>query len=296
MAISAALRHWVLRLLPPVLTDAIRRRLPRANAMVAPVTGSRPEWEYLPGGWELSDTNVKGWNVASVVAIQRKKWPDFLRSVAGTGPYGIAHEGNAAVRDNASAHNTIMSFGYVLGVAGAGQGRLSALDWGGGVGNFYVFARALWPECVFSYTCKDLPLMVAAGRELLPGCRFEDDDDRALADGYDLVMSSSSLQYVRDWQALVARLCMAARKFLYVTRIPVVSSHRSFVVVQRPYAYGYDTEYLGWFFNRDELILAVEGNGFRLLREFIVDERPLVRNAPEQCNYSGFLFERRSKK
>jgi hypothetical protein len=31
-----------------------------------------------------------------------------------------------------------------------------------------------------------------------------------------------------------------------------------------------------------------------LMREFIVDEQPVVARAPEQCRYRGFLFRRRS--
>jgi putative methyltransferase (TIGR04325 family) len=298
---AAAIRRVASLFLPPIATHVARRlrqRLTGGGALAEQAAEmpmralAKPEWEYLPGGWSHSDPDVKGWNVESVVAMQCAKWPDFLRSVEGTGPFGVAHEGNPSERYSASAHNTVMSFGYVLGRAGAARGRLSVLDWGGGVGNYYVFARALWPDCAFEYTCKDLPLMAAAGRGLLPDCRFEDDDDRALAGRYDLVMSSSSLQYSRDWQALVGRLCAAATGYLYVTRLPVVETAPSFVVVQRPYTYGYGTEYLGWFINRRELVDAVERNGFRLVREFVVDEQPTVPNAPEQCRYGGFLFKR----
>jgi len=287
---DAATVRWFVSLFIPPIFILIVRRLWRELAGTRLVP--KLEWEYLPGGWNAPGGRVKGWNVENVVAIQQAKWPDFLRSLEGPGPLGVVHEGNPSERHNASAQNAVMSFGYVLGLAGAGRGPLSVLDWGGGVGNYYAFARVLWPGCAFEYTCKDLPLMVAAGRELLPDCRFEDDDDRALAGLYDLVISSSSLQYSRDWQSLVGRLCMAAAHYFYVTRLPIVETVPSFVVLQRAYAYGYGTEYLGWFINRHELIAAVEGNGFRLVREFVLDERPTVPNAPEQCRYGGFLFER----
>jgi hypothetical protein len=32
--------------------------------------------------------------------------------------------------------------------------------------------------------------------------------------------------------------------------------------------------------------------GYKLDREFLNDERPMVAGAPEQCSYHGFLFER----
>jgi putative methyltransferase (TIGR04325 family) len=299
MSIPMPLLHALKQVLPPVLTNALRRLRPpqppapaEPEEAASPAVEVKPDWEYVPDGWRLHDPNVKGWDVASVVATQRHKWTTFTEFVAGPGPLGIAHEGSAADRHNLPAHNTIMAFGYVLGRAGACSGRLSVLDWGGGIGNYYRFARALWPRCVFDYTSKDVPLTVQAGRELGVGCTFEDDDDRALSRIYDLVMASASLHYSEDWQGLVARLCGAASRYLFVTRLPIVEEVPSFVVVQRPYAYGYLTEYLCWFLNRSEFITEVEKNGFRLEREFLLDERPIVASAPEQCRYAGFLFER----
>jgi putative methyltransferase (TIGR04325 family) len=300
MAAILPLRRFAIRVLPPIVTDAIRTVLRSRQAAdtpppvdeAQPVAAQKPEWEYVPGGWETVDPDVKGWNVESVVETQRAKWPGFLDSVAGTGPFGVAHEGVVTDRYNVSAHNAIMSFGYVLGLAGAGQGAASVLDWGGGIGNYFVFAKALWPKCAFDYTCKDLPLMVSAGRELLPDCRFEDDENRVFARRYDLVMASGSFHYSRDWQLLIERLCTAAERYLYVTRVPVVQHVPSFVVVQRPYAYGYHTEYLCWFLNQRELVTYVESRGFRLVREFLLDERPIVAGAPEQCRYAGLLFAR----
>jgi hypothetical protein len=63
------------------------------------------------------------------------------------------------------------------------------------------------------------------------------------------------------------------------------------VVVQRPHACGYHTEYLGWFLNRDEFLSAAAGCGLGLRREFLIDERPPVPGAPEQAEYRGFLFQ-----
>ena len=51
---------------------------------------------------------------------------------------------------------------------------------------------------------------------------------------------------------------------------PVALASPSFVAVQRPYACGYDTEYLGWVFNREELIETVSGLGMELARELRV--------------------------
>jgi hypothetical protein len=61
--------------------------------------------------------------------------------------------------------------------------------------------------------------------------------------------------------------------------------------VQRAYKYGYNTEYLGWCFNRQEFLQAARANNLELVREFIFDYNPKVYRAPEQLDFRGFLFK-----
>jgi hypothetical protein len=63
-------------------------------------------------------------------------------------------------------------------------------------------------------------------------------------------------------------------------------------MVQRPYQYGYDTEYLGWCFNKYEFLDTAKSIGLFLVREFFAQESSLIHNAPEQPIYYGFLFKR----
>ena len=53
---------------------------------------------------------------------------------------------------------------------------------------------------------------------------------------------------------------------LLVTRLPLVDSHPSFVVIQRAQAYGYATEYIGWVFNRSELLEEATASGITRAR------------------------------
>jgi hypothetical protein len=69
----------------------------------------------------------------------------------------------------------------------------------------------------------------------------------------------------------------------------------SFVVVQRPYAYGYHTEYMGWFFNRQAFIQRISQEGMTFLREFLIAEKYPVPNAPEMGEARGFLFQARGE-
>jgi putative methyltransferase (TIGR04325 family) len=272
------------RIVPPFLRDTVRWL--RDRTRYAP----SPEWEYVPEGWASADARITGWNVDSILETQQAKWPYFLRALNGTSPLGIAHEAPVPTNHDLAAHNTIMAYAYVLGLSAHLKSELSVLDWGGGVGHYYLIARTLYPELGLHYTCKDLPLLCRGGQDLLPGVVFEANAARCFARGYDLVMASSSLQYSENWRCVARKLAAVATSYLYVTRIPVVNHSDSFVVVQRPYQCGYQAEYLGWFLNRSELIEHLEGLGMRLVREFLIDEQPFVPHAPEQATYRGFLF------
>jgi putative methyltransferase (TIGR04325 family) len=314
--VKLQLKHALRRVLPPIVVDVARRIRDRGapSAVAGPlhsapvpdslapssllrgsVSREPPEWEAVDDG-DTVWTGHKGWSHQSIARTQREKWSVFLESVEGTRPFGWSHEARPDTAIDINAHNTILTFGYVLGRAACGNTRVSVLDWGGGIGHYYVYARRLYPELGLDYVVKDLPPLCAVGREILPEVAFVTEDGRALSRRYDLVFASSSLQYTRDLYGLLGQLCGAAAKWLMVTRSPFVREHDDFVVVQRPHRYGYMTEYPGWFINRHRFIAFVETHGFTLEKEFLLDERPTVLNAPEQCRYCGFLFRRVSSK
>ena len=262
----------------------------------APSAAAPPEWEHVPEGWaRAADPAVKGWDVDGIVEAYRRRWPSFVRAVDGPGPLGVAHEvaeGVEVPREERGAHNTVMSFGYVLARAARGHDSLSMLDWGGGPGHYRLLAEALLPDVPLEYHSKDVPKLAALGRELVPDAVFHDGES-CLDRRYELVLASGSLQYAEDWRGLLSRLAAAAAPFVYITRLPVAMRAPSFVVVQRPYAYGYHTEYLGWVVSRRELLDAAESARLRLEREFVLLDAAEVAGAPETpVQHRGFLFSR----
>jgi putative methyltransferase (TIGR04325 family) len=186
----------------------------------------------------------------------------------------------------------MMTFGYVLARVSHRRERVSLLDWGGGIGQYSVYARALLPDVDLDYHCRELPLLASAGRSVLPDITFHDTDASLLYRAFDLVMASGSLHYSEDWRSVLQLLTEMAKPYLYVTRLPIAQEASSFVVLQRPYRYGYLTEYPGWFLNRQEFLEAAGALGLSVLREFLIDERPDVPNSPEAVDYRGFLFRR----
>ena len=186
-----------------------------------------------------------------------------------------------------------MAYAYAIDLAARKKDRISLLDWGGGIGHYYIINKALLPKVTIDYHCKNLLLLCEGGRELLPEAKFYENEEECFAQAYDLVLASSSLQYCEDWQRIAQRLTLATRSYLYITRVPIVHRLPSFVVVQRLYRYGYQTEYLSWFLNREEFLSHMSTLEMELIREFLIQERPHVHQAPEQGEYRGFLFRPR---
>jgi putative methyltransferase (TIGR04325 family) len=301
------LQRAIWALTPPVLLPLVRRGARRlglgaapaepvpAPAVAPPPVEPEPEappphWEYVPEGFARP---AKGWNVAAISDAYREKWPAYLAAIAGTAPLGVNHEvprGMAIGFEDLAAHNTLVSYAYVLALAARGRERISLLDWGGGIGHYLPLSRAILPGVEIDYHCKDVPLLAAHGRELFPEATFYD-DDACLRRTYDLVLASSSVHYAADWQATLTGLAGATAGLLYVTRVPVARRAASFVVLQRAHDYGYDTEYLGWVLNRAELLSVADAAGVRLRREFLLADEIAADGAPETpVGHRGFLF------
>jgi putative methyltransferase (TIGR04325 family) len=311
-------RSLAVRLLPPIVTDAIRASLHRNRDGIgaAPAPEAQPtaiaaaetsnpaqcpaqdptKHAAAPPEWEVvEDTDAMwaalgGWDDSSIVQTQRDKWQAFLGSVEGPGVLGKSHEATSPIADLAT-HNTIITFGYALARAGAGRERLSILDWGGGLGHYYHYARALLPGVALDYTVKDMPGLCSAGRELIPQVSFSADES-VLRRQYDFVFASSAVHYERDPYRALGRLAAATSDWLLVTRTPILERTDDLLVVQRPYAYGYMTEYAGWMMNRSRLVDCLAQNGFTLERQFLIGEQPYLPMLDEQPQYYGFLFRR----
>jgi len=271
--------------LPPIVASATRRVL----------WEGLPEWEYVPGGWFSKNRKPEGWNDLSIAEAQRIRWPAFVRTLEGTKPITSTYTFMSPdlLRHSVSAHNIAMCYGYVLALAAREKRRLTILDWGGGVGHYYLISKALLPNFKIQYTCHDTPLLCQLGRELLPEVDFLEDADDVFRKRYDLVFASNSLQSFENWQEVARKLAAAARNYLYITQLPIVYKASSFVTLQRAYkvkTYGYDSSFLGWVLNFQELLKCIEQTGMKLVREFLTGHGPFVHNAPEQSEYYGFLF------
>ena len=142
----------------------------------------------------------------------------------------------------------------------------------------------LFPDLEVEFHVRDVPRVVDAARALVPEVTFWDSDE-CLTRRFDLVTSSSSLQYARDWKATLSQLGRAGA-FLFVSRLPVTPTAPTFATRQR--AYG--TSYIGWVFNRDELIAQADAAELEFVREFLEGFSAVIRDAPGSNEHRGFLF------
>jgi putative methyltransferase (TIGR04325 family) len=273
-----AIRNLGFALAPPIAIDAVRRL--------------RREWETVPNGWQAE----RGWDSPGVVDSHRAALSTIESAITPTGPLGIPLEpkpGQASECEDANAHNLALTFGYVLARAAAGREQISVLDSGGGLGAHQLLSRALLPDVTFDYHCKEVPAVATAGRDALPEITFHAGDG-CLGRTYDLVVASGSLQYERDWTALITRLSAAADRWLFLARVPVTDAEDPFVLRQRPIRYGYSTTYAGWVLPAKTLIAALARVGFSLEREFLADPDVVVPGAAGAVRSRSYLFARHS--
>jgi putative methyltransferase (TIGR04325 family) len=245
------------------------------------------ELHYEPRGWRPT----QAWNDHSVTAAQEQHFPTLVRNLQGPEPLGVAHFPWHKSREDRADHNVMMSYGYVLALAARKRDGLSILDWGGGIGHYYLYSKALLPEVALQFHCFDVPNLCDLGRRLLPDIQLSDNEADFLHRQYDLVISSSALHYFEDWRREVAKVAGVTREYLYVARLQVVKQTPSFVVAHKIHHTGYG-EFLSWFINRAEFIACVEQCGFELVREFLYYNVSTIRGAPENGDCRGFLFRR----
>jgi putative methyltransferase (TIGR04325 family) len=280
MGLSKTIKRITYLLLPPIITQRL------VNTSSAPT----PRLEFTPAGWRTQiDRNEKsGWNHKNVGHTEKAKWDQLCANLAAAGPLGFSHEHNdlTEVR-NVGFHNVHVTYAYVIALTAHHKERISVLDWGGGLGHYYQLAQATNPGVEIDFHCREVPALVEIGRELNPSVTWHADEEY-LNNYFDLVMVNGSLQYVEDWQEKLRQLARVAKDYFFLTRLPVVENASSFVAIQREYG----TEMLHQQLNQKEVLKFAETLGLKLVREFVVGDKPQIEGAPEQCELRGWLFRR----
>jgi putative methyltransferase (TIGR04325 family) len=176
-------------------------------------------------------------------------------------------------------------FADVLALAARDQPRISVLDYGGSLGDYYWIGKAMMPGVELDYHCRELPAVADIGRTLTPAISWHI-DDQCLEQSYDLVMFSSSVQYTTV--DTLRRAAAASRHYLLLSDVPAVRDVPAFFSTQ--HSAGVST--IQRHPNRAETFALAGASGLTLLREFDMGPHPAVSGAPEQPSCTGWLFHR----
>ena len=275
-------RNIIKQLMPPFIVEMIRALKRRGNT-------EEKEWTWEREGWDSPRSRRVGWDHSSIADAYQQRLPPFLASLREPLPLGRPFEAPGEWVPSLGVQNTHLHFAYALGLSLCGGARLRVLDWGGGAAHYLALAQALYPSCDFDWHCAELPHIVDKVRYLMPCAVFHDEASWQELP-YDLVFCSSSLQYVEKIDEVIESLCRPRAQWLMITRIPTCQKVPSYVLRQNPRRYGYDTDYLGWVFNENQLCALLQQHGYHLRRIFILDEAPHCPEAPEPPIYRGYLF------
>jgi putative methyltransferase (TIGR04325 family) len=260
-------------IVPPFLWtigSRVKRRVMRSTTLL----------EYAPEGWSTqlptSASNDDFWS--AFIAQERAAYETLIARIRAREP--LLH-----VNSDENAKYSI--FGYVLALASRHHTKISVLDYGGNLGDYYWLGRTLVPGVDLDYHCKELPQVAEAGRLITPEVTWHT-DNACLARSHDLVMFSSSIQCLPDWQDILFRAGQSARRYLFLSDVATVRDVPAYVATHRSLG----QTHLQIQLNRSEVIATAERAGLRLVREFDMGAHPPVVNAPEQPTCRGWLFQR----
>lgn len=274
----------------------VYRRLRAVYGFTKAILG-HAEWISLPGAKTLN-LQHQAWSHDSILALQTKKWNELSRALA-TDPDALSINHEAPLDTwggDIFFQNQILCFAHALALAAIGKSHVAWLDYGGGLGQYYLYAKTLFPNLSQDYTCYDLPVFCEAGQAQNPEGHYLSEKAMAMSGLYDLVFAGSSLWYDNAWEDTLGQLARCASPYLMVARQLMVEKAPSFVAIQRPSHIGYLTEYQCWILNKSEFLKAAITQKFELVREYYLGDGPYIHNAPESAKFVSFLFRAADKK
>ena len=238
---------------------------------------SRSGFSYAPQGWVTPLPRGRRTTDYWIAFIDKER--SECESLIAQIQAGLVLDGGEGVKH--------LAFGYVLAIASRNRDRIAVLDYGANLGDYYWLARSLVPGVELEYHCKELLEVAAAGQHVTPAATWHT-DDRCLDRSYDLVMCSSSLQYLPDWQGVLGRAARSSARHLFLSDVPTVRNVPTFAALERSAGMTNVHHQL----NRTDVLQNVASEGLELIREFTMSPHPFIDGAPEQPTRVGWLFER----
>jgi len=231
---------------------------------------TRARWEHLPD-WPLAENGLYDSNSTSEILSNAARIP----SVTLTGPLSkvLTH------------HNWILQFWIAALLAKQEFGKMSILDFGGCIGDYYDLAQALMPGEHIEFHVLDLPKVIEIGAKLRPHVTFHTDIE-TVPTTINLITAISSLHYIEDWRTTLRQLADLHAGYILMNRMPLIDNPSTYPVMQKTKM----SKNPAWVFNRSDLIEAATNSGYSLVREFLNDPESPCPKLPGCPTIGGFLF------
>jgi putative methyltransferase (TIGR04325 family) len=168
------------------------------------------------------------------------------------------------------------------------QSRVSVLDFGGGLGTgFMVLEKALGEAAKrVDYSVVEVGSICCAGEGLFAGKMgpaFH--RDLPAAARFDIVHAASVMQYIENWQSVVARLADYGARFLLFEDM-YIGDFQTYATLQNYYG----SRIRHWCLNADEFVMQVETSGYKLaLRTEAVSKILGIFGPPPMANFPAVL-------
>jgi putative methyltransferase (TIGR04325 family) len=216
-----------------------------------------------------------------------------------TGPGFDGEEWIAAVRDDARRmmQSTTLDSGFwgskIATIAALCRRRpLTILDFGGGLGTACLhLERSVRPPGPIGYHVVEGKRVCEEGRHLGVSSSIRYHDHLPTLDAVDIVLARSSLQYIPQWRDLLGALAAYRAQYFLIEDLPA-GANPTFASAQLNMP-GSSIPY--WFFNRDDVVRAVESHGYSLTLDVPTSRTVMPRAFPESHRIGttrDLLFER----
>jgi putative methyltransferase (TIGR04325 family) len=165
------------------------------------------------------------------------------------------------------------------------QSRVRILDFGGGLGTgFLVLASTVSGAAErVDYAVVEVDCICRSGAELFAGRKgptfHHQLPDVAAAADFDIVHAASTIQYIEDWRAMVARLATYGARYLSLSDI-YIGDFPTYATLQNYYG----SRIRHWFLNKGEFVSHVERCGYRLIVHIDCEMKVLGKHGPLPMN------------
>lgn len=205
-----------------------------------------------------------------------------------------AWEQDGVIRDHIPADMPL--FAALSRVALAEHGRLSVLDFGGGLGSSYFQCRGFLAEVdELTWGIVEQAELAAAGRRAIAreGLHFYDSIGGAIvAQDPNVCLVSSVLQYLEDPWAVLGELVAADIRYLIIDRHPC-TLNREMITVQVVPRRLYPASYPSWLFDCARLISTLERH-YEVLATWEGKDPP-IRGWGKGAVFRGYFLRRRER-